>query len=250
MTGTGGPQTPPRCKSLGFGILALTALTACLTLGIWQIERRVWKLALIAQVEQRLHAPARNAPGADTWHSLTAGHDAYRHISVPGVFLNDQETLIDASTARGVGFWVLTPLQTSAGFIVLVNRGFVPTDHRAQSTRQDGLITNQVTVTGLLRMTEPEGRFLRPNDPAADRWYTRDVAAIAAQHHLNNVAPYFVDADASTNRGGIPIGGLTVVNFPNNHLLYALTWFSLAAMLMGFLIKLVLDRRRTPNCLS
>ena len=77
-------------------------------------------------------------------------------------------------------------------------------------------------------MTEPKGAFLRTNDASADRWFSRDVAAISAKHGLENPAPYFIDADATPNPGGFPVGGLTIIAFPNNHLVYALTWFALA----------------------
>jgi surfeit locus 1 family protein len=89
-------------------------------------------------------------------------------------------------------------------------------------------------LTGLLRVTEPRGAFLRHNDPAADRWYSRDVAAIAAARGIPKVAPYFIDADRSADPAALPVGGLTIIAFPNNHLLYALTWFGLAAMLAGW----------------
>jgi surfeit locus 1 family protein len=91
-----------------------------------------------------------------------------------------------------------------------------------------------VTVTGLLRVSEPGGAFLRSNDPAADRWYSRDVAEMARARGLDRVAPYFLDADAAPNRGGYPVGGLTVVHFRDPHLVYALTWFALAALSLFF----------------
>ena len=97
-----------------------------------------------------------------------------------------------------------------------------------------------VTVTGLLRVTEPEGIFLRANDPAAERWYSRDVAAIAARRGLRTTAPYFIDADAAS--GGYPVGGLTVIAFRNNHLAYALTWFALAAFCGWACWRVVRDR--------
>jgi surfeit locus 1 family protein len=89
-----------------------------------------------------------------------------------------------------------------------------------------------VLVTGLLRISEPHGGFLRRNDPKSSRWYSRDVAAIAAVHGLSPTltAPYFIDADATPNPGGLPVGGLTVIAFPNSHLVYALTWYGLALL--------------------
>jgi surfeit locus 1 family protein len=101
-------------------------------------------------------------------------------------------------------------------------------------------------VTGLLRITEPRGGFLRSNDPAHDRWYSRDVAAIAQAKNLTDVAPYFIDADASPVGEKDPVGGLTVVSLPNNHLVYALTWLCLAALsVRGIVVVLFGSRRRS-----
>jgi len=141
-----------------------------------------------------------------------------------------------------MGFWVMTPLITPDGFTVMVNRGFVPIDRRDPATRAAGQIEGETTVSGLVRMTEPKGMLLRANDPAAGRWYSRDIAAIAKARDLNRVAPYFIDADATANPGGLPVGGLTVVSFYNHHLLYALTWFALALMLAVALGRVVRDR--------
>src|SRR5690606_36624396 len=102
-------------------------------------------------------------------------------------------------------------------FTLLVNRGFVPPDKRDATTRAAGNPDGPVTVTGLLRITEPGGALLRAIDPAADRWYSRDVAAISEARGLGRVAPYFLDADAAPNRGGYPVGGLTVVRFRDPH---------------------------------
>jgi len=213
------------------GVVLLSAL------GVWQVERRAWKLALIDRVEQRMHAPPVAPPSS--WPDVTTASDEYRRIAVHGTFLNADETLVQAVTNEGPGFWVLTPLRMADGTTVLVNRGFVPPDRRDPATRRDGEPQGPVSVTGLLRITEPKGGFLRSKDPAAGRWYSRDVAAIAAQHGLSQAAPFFIDADATPNPGGYPVGGLTIVRFPNNHLIYALTWFALAFMLAGALLRIV-----------
>lgn len=222
-----------RSPSLWLTVLSLAAFVVLIALGIWQIERRAWKLALIDRVEQRVHAPAQPIPTPTSWAAVSAASDEYRHVSVSGRFLHDRETLVQAVTEEGPGYWVLTPLQRGDGTTVLVNRGFVPSDRRDPSTRQSGNPDGPVEITGLLRMTEPNGGFLRTNVPQHNRWYSRDVAAIAAARDLHDVAPFFVDADAGSQSGQGPIGGLTVIRFPNNHLIYALTWFALAFMLAG-----------------
>jgi surfeit locus 1 family protein len=202
-------------------------------LGIWQVERRSWKLNLLAAVDERVHAAPSPPPAPDHWAGITANDDAYRHVRLQGVFLPDRETLVQAVTERGNGFWVLTPLRSTQGWTVLINRGFVPAGWQASKQAIDPGI---VTVTGLLRISEPKGGFLRSNDPGAGRWYSRDVAAIARARGLEKVAPYFVDADAGPNAAAYPIGGLTVIAFPNNHLSYALTWFALAIMSLSGLV--------------
>ncbi len=224
------PGPRRRAATVAVGAFVLLAFAALVGLGTWQVQRLGWKRALIAQVDQRVHGPPLPPPA---WSSVTAAADAYRRVEVGGTFRNDRETLVQASTEFGPGYWVVTPLRTAAGATYLVNRGFVPPDRVAPSTRTAGTPSGPVEVTGLLRFSEPKGGFLRSNDPAGDRWFSRDVAAIAAARGLRDVAPYFIDADASPNPGGYPIGGLTVVAFPNNHLVYAFTWYTLAAMLGG-----------------
>ena len=215
-----------------FGVGAGLVFVVLVGLGTWQVERRAWKLDLIARVDARVHALPVPAPGPAEWPRL-GPDDAYRHVRLSGTFLHDRETLVQAVTERGGGFWVLTPLRRSDGSLVLVNRGFVPGDRRDPASRQAGAVAGEAQVTGLLRLTEPKGAFLRSNAPGDDRWYSRDVTAIAAARGLTDVAPYFVDADATANPGGLPVGGLTVIAFPNNHLVYAITWYGLALMLAG-----------------
>lgn len=225
-------------------VLALLGVAGFTALGIWQVERLAWKLDLIARVEARIHAPPAPIPDQARWASLDARAEEYRRVRMRGVFLHDRETLVQALTERGAGFWVLTPLRTAQG-IVLVNRGFVPPERRIPATRTGGQTEGSVAVTGLLRATEPGGGFLRANDPAGERWYSRDVAAIAHARSLEGAAPFFVDADASPNPGGYPVGGLTVVRFRNSHLVYALTWFALAAISAA--AALLLLRSREPR---
>lgn len=207
-------------------------------LGIWQLERRSWKLDLIARVEERIHAAPMPPPGPAAWSGIDAASDEYRRVALQGRYLDAPETLTMAVTERGPGFWVLAPFRSDQGFTVLVNRGFVPEGRRGASERR-AAGTTDTKVVGLLRLSEPGGGFLRSNDPAARRWYSRDVAAIAAAGKLGAVAPYFVDADAMAEPGPLPQGGMTQVSFRNTHLIYALTWFCLALMSAGAAIFLV-----------
>lgn len=228
--------TPARVVALL--IAAGLSCAALVALGLWQVERRAWKLALIAQVERRVTAAPVAAPGPEQWRRITAERDGYRHVVATGRYRDDDTTFVQAVTGRGPGFWAITPFVTARGFVILVNRGFV-------ARRGPVLPDSTARVTGLLRLSEPGGGFLRRNDPARDRWYSRDVSAIARARGIGAAAPYFIDADAGP-AGAEPVGGLTVVRFSNNHLVYALTWFTLAAMVAGAGAMVWCDRRPWP----
>lgn len=239
------PNAPRTSRLIGIGLLTFFFFVVFVALGAWQVERLSWKLDLIARVDARVHAPAVTVPDEASWVSVNVGNDEYRHVAASGRFLHDKSALVYASTERGPGFWVLTPLQIQNGAIVYINRGWVPTDRKDAAGRAEGNPDAPVQVTGLLRMTEPGGTLLRSNDPADGRWYSRDVEAMAKTAGLSRVAPFFIDADDTPNPGGLPVGGLTIVRFPNSHLSYALTWFAMAALsLVGGAILVRAERRR------
>ncbi|RKF17655.1 SURF1 family protein [Altericroceibacterium spongiae] len=210
--------------------LALLFAAIFAALCIWQIQRREWKHNLIHAVESRVHAPAVSAPGPAEWPDVTEKNAVYRHVKVNGHYLPNADVLTRAVSDLGAGYWVITPLDTGH-YIVAVNRGFVPQDARDDYSAPP---RGHVQIQGLLRISEPKGGFLRSNDPMNDRWYSRDIAAIASARGWGDtgkpVAPYFIDTDDSANAPGAPVGGLTVIQFPDNHLVYALTWFGLMAM--------------------
>jgi surfeit locus 1 family protein len=240
----------PRQRSagarVGLVLAALCAFAVFMALGTWQLERRTWKLDLLARIHERVHATPVPAPDPAQWSQVSAASDEYRAVSATGVFLHDRETLVQAVTDLGAGYWVLTPLKRADGNIILVNRGFVPAERKDAAARPGGNPPGELTVTGLLRVSEPGGTLLRRNEPTLDHWYSRDVAAIAASRHLANVAPYFIDAAAAPNPPpDAPVGGLTVLAFSNNHLSYALTWFALA-LLTAFGAVLVLRTGQRP----
>jgi surfeit locus 1 family protein len=247
------PQPPARPRStftlVLLGLIAFIVFATTCALGAWQIQRLAWKKDLIARIESRVHQPAVPAPLAPDWPALTADDAEYRHVTARGEYQYDRQTLVQAVSDLGGGYWVMTPLRLTDGSTVMVNRGFVLPQWRKNADTTAGP-AGPVQVTGLLRMGEPSVMFLRDNDPAADRWYTRDLPAIAAKRGLEDVAPYFIDADAESagnNRDAAraPVGGLTVLHFSNNHLGYAITWFALAAMvLIGVVIVAREEKRR------
>lgn len=232
LTGETADAGPARSRLVFAGAMFFLTLIF-IGLGTWQVQRLFWKLDLIARVDARVTATPAPAPSSPAWPAINAENDEYRRVTATGFFHHDAETLVQAVTDLGPGFWILTPLEQKDGTIVLINRGFVPANRRDPALRPDGQLAGPVKITGLIRVSEPEGAFLRSNDPAGGRWYSRDVAAIAATKGLEKVAPYFIDADATPIPGGLPVGGLTVIRFRNSHLVYAVTWYLLAVMSAG-----------------
>lgn len=210
-----------------FAVALLVAFVGFIALGVWQWQRMAWKDALIERVEARVHADPVPPPPRNRWAAITAESDEYRRVRLSGHFVAGPDTRTQAVTALGAGWWVIAPLRMDNGEIVLVNRGFVPTGAEAAPPP-----TSAVEIEGLLRISEPKGGFLRSNDPGQDRWFSRDVEAIARARGLdgNVIAPFFVDAARDPGGQGWPRGGLTVVQFRDHHLSYAMTWFGLALL--------------------
>lgn len=253
------PSLRSRATRIALAVCALVLFTGFVALGTWQVYRLQWKLALIERVDQRVHAAAIAAPAPDCWSQVSAESDEYRHVNASGVFLHELSSKVQAVTELGAGYWLLTPLRQDDGSVVFINRGFITeaqskTIFTDQAKANSAVLGNgeRVLVTGLLRINEPGGGFLRKNDIASDRWYSRDVQALAQAHNLSRVAPYFIDAevdkgsssssaDASLIR---PVAGLTVISFHNSHMVYALTWYALALMVAGAAFWVTREERK------
>ena len=219
------------------GLATLVALAIMISLGIWQLERKAWKEGLIAQIEARAHEGPSAIAAEPEWPAWTAASDEFRRVRLSGTFRHDLEIqlhgLARLRDSAVQGYYVFTPLALEGGATVLVNRGFVPTELRNPKTRAEGQVAGPVSVTGLVRAPERGGWFLPANDPGRKEWFVRSVADMARADGLERVAPFYVDADASPNPGGWPRGGQTQLTLKNDHLGYALTWFGLAATLVG-----------------
>ncbi|MFQ3200179.1 MAG: surfeit locus 1 family protein [Zhongshania sp.] len=228
-------------------VAGLFSFVSLILLGNWQLDRRIWKLDLIERVETRVLASPKSAPAAGLAVSKDA--DEYQRVSVTGEFLNGKDTLVVTATGLGSGYWVMTPFRRVDQSIVLINRGFIN-----QGVQAAPALTGPQQVVGLLRMTEPKGSVVRVNDPALDRWYSRDVSAISARHELT-AAAYFIDAEKRDSAqmplpleaSQYPVGGLTVVTFYNSHLVYAVTWYGLALMIIIAAVIVVREERKSKS---
>lgn len=245
-------------RRLTIPALATTVVCAVLVgLGVWQLQRLAWKEALIAQVFSRLTAVPVVAPPPAEWPRLDFTALEYQPVTVTGKFLNADEAHViytltaPKGRAGGVGYLVMTPLVADAGWIVYINRGFVPRDKRDAAARPEGQVEGEATVNGLLRRPADRSWFMPGDDAAGNEWFSRDPARYAAGASLPSpdVAPYIIDANFDPALpGSLPQGGETVVDFPNNHLGYAITWFGLALCCAGVFLAFARGRlRELPN---
>ena len=250
---------PTRSRSIIVkAVLALAGIAlfiSFISLGTWQVQRRAWKLDLIERTQQRVHGQPGPVPGPVQWGAVTRNTHEYQAVTAQGQWMPGRSVLTQAVTDLGAGFWLLTPLQQADGTQLLINRGFVPSEQRKAFAEQIAAASREaegpvVTVTGLIRISEPGGGFMRENAPAEDRWHSRDVFAIVQAKDLRMAAPFFIDQGIP----GEPVAadtwprpGMTVIKFSNTHAVYALTWYGLAAMVVvaAWLVRRH-DRRKAP----
>jgi surfeit locus 1 family protein len=235
-----------RIFSLTVGSLA--AFAVLIGLGVWQIERLHWKEGLIAQRGAAVSAPPVAVP-----RTLEAARPLEFHrVETRGRFLHDRELLVHGieRTHGDGGYLVMTPLRLDDGDVVLVERGWVPPEKRDAAARAQGNPPGEVAVDGLLRLPPPEkpSWFVPANDPAEGQWFWIDLPAMARAAGVPEALPFYVEAGPAPNPGGLPVGGQTRTELPNDHLQYAITWFSLAgALAVIYVILLRRERAASRN---
>ena len=221
----------------------MPALLILLGLGIWQVQRLHWKEGLIAQRDAAVTASPTAPPRSfDEARGLE-----FHHIVAEGVFRNDKELYLAASSdSGGSGYQVVTPLVMSDGRTMFVNRGFVASELKDPARRAAGELAGSQRVAGLLRLPPPTkpSFFLPDNRPDLNLWFWVDLPAMAKRAGVADPVLFYIDADNTPNPGGWPKGGITRLDLPNDHLQYAITWFSLAVALI---VIYVLYHRRDAS---
>lgn len=237
-------------KSRGVAILMGTAfvvaLAILLSLGTWQLQRLYWKEQLLSDMAARRNAAPVSL--ADIEVMAARGEDIeYSPVTVSGVFANNKERHFFATWRGQTGYHVYTPLQLADGRFLFVNRGFTPFEAKEPEMRKQGQLTGLQSVTGLARarLAEKPSSIVPDNDLSKNIFYWKDLDAMAATTGIpaDRLVPFFVDAGDAPNPKGLPIGAVTQFDLPNNHLQYAVTWYGLAAALVGVGLFAVLRRR-------
>ena len=216
-------------------LILLAVLVILVGLGTWQVQRLHWKEGLLADIAARKDAPAVPLSAIEAM-AASGGDIEYRVVTATGHYLNNKERDFLATYGEQPGFHIYTPLQLDDGRYVFVNRGFVPSDAKEPEKRKQGQLTGEQTLTGLARAKlaeQPSG--MPDNDLAKNIFFWRDLDAMASSVGLpkDKVLPFFIDADKTPNPEGLPVGGVTIIDLPNSHLQYAVTWYGLAAALVA-----------------
>ncbi len=229
----------------GLGIFTLLTLALLIGLGVWQLQRRVEKHALIAQLTERLAATPETLPPPAQWSALTPARDEFRRVRISAVYESRPDAMVYSSGSAirddvsGPGTWAFLPARLPRGETIVINTGFVQNtmqDRGQQDRAVARLVTGApVALTGYIRFPESAGA-LTPRENIAKRlWFTRDHLAIAAALGWGRVAPFYIDLESPVPESGIPKPGPLEVHLKDDHLQYAITWFGLAgAVLIAF----------------
>lgn len=221
-------------------LFTVPALIVLVALGTWQVQRLHWKQDLIDKLKSRSVATAVAPPTEGT----PLDDYEFQHVRMTGTYRHDDELyLVNRSLNGNPGLHVLTPLvPADGGKAILVDRGWVPFERRNPENRADGQVTGAVTVDGIVRLQKPPGYFTPPNEPANNTWFYVDTAEMGAAADLPLRAGYYIVADKAGLPGGFPVGRQWRLDIRNDHLEYALTWYSLAVALL--VIYILYHRRK------
>lgn len=254
MTG----ELAPRRGTAGFAMFTLALVAVCVGLGLWQLQRRVEKHALIAALDERLAASPEALPPPSQWSALTPAHDEFRCVTFTATYARLPDAMVYSSGSAvrddvsGPGTWAFLPARLTDGEVVVINTGFVQNtmQDRAQQDRAVGkLVTGQpVNLTGYLRFPEAAGALTPAENVSKRLWFTRDQQAMARALGWNAdgkmLAPFYIDLESPAPESGIPKPGPLRVHLKDDHLQYAVTWFGLGAvMAIAFLVWWRAQRR-------
>ncbi len=239
--------TPRRRGGFGFGLFTLAMLAVFVGLGLWQLQRRAEKHALIAALTERLANDPVPLPLPSQWSALSPEKDEFRRVSFTATYprLPDAMVYSAGSAVRedisGPGTWAFLPARLASGETVVINAGFVANtmqDRGVEDRAVARLSTDQpMTLTGYIRFPESAGLLTPAENPGQRLWFTRDHLAMAHRLGWGQVAPFYVDLEKPVPQNGIPKPGPLDVHLRDEHMQYAITWFSLAiAVAIAFIV--------------
>lgn len=215
-------------------VVSLVIFAVAMGLGTWQMERRAWKRDILDRIAVNQAAPPISLDALLKGDPLK--HE-YGRVKLAGTFGHDKEFYLAARSLKNkVGLQVVTPLTTDDGRIVLFDRGWIPQETKDPARRAAGQVPGRVELTGIVRRNQERRQFAPENVPDRNVWFHVDVPlmrSMAGGKPDPKLDAFFLEADAAANPGGLPVGGQTRLDIPNDHLQYAITWFLIALAMAG-----------------
>jgi len=221
------------------------------SLGVWQLHRKVWKENLIAAMTTRLDAPPEPLPPPVQWEKLAQTDDEFRRVTFAARFVSGQQVFVYTpgsalrTDIKGPGYFVFAPARLSDGSVIVVDRGFVPAERKDALASTGSTVNEPIQVVGVLRWPEERSVFTPASDSKSNIWFLRDPNGMSEQNRWGATAPFYVDQEAPVPPGGLPKPGKLEVRLRDDHLQYAITWFGLAAGLLGVYGWWLFGRMRT-----
>jgi cytochrome oxidase assembly protein ShyY1 len=242
-------------RRLGFGLFTLAMVATCIGLGIWQLQRRVEKHALISALTERLAAKPVPLPPASQWSSLTPRRDEFRRVELTATYASRPDAMVYASGSAvrddisGPGTWTFIPAKLTGGETIVIDAGFVQNtmQDRAQQDRAVTRLTTgkPVDLIGYIRFPESAGFLTPPADADKRLWFARDHLGMAQALGWGEVAPFYIDLESPASPNGIPKPGPLQVHLKDDHLQYAITWFALAGVVVAAFGVWLVGQKRT-----
>tara|TARA_R100001369_G_scaffold14360_3_gene28974 strand:+ start:3101 stop:3781 length:681 start_codon:yes stop_codon:yes gene_type:complete len=221
-------------RTLFLLIVGLGGAAILIWLGVWQFQRLAWKEAIIADINTRIAAAPVDLPA-----SVNRDLDAYLPVTVSGAFEQGEVHVLVSQKDVGAGYRIITPFVLEDGRRIMVDRGFAVASAK-DAARSDG----PATIAGNLQWPQETDSFTPEADLKGNIWFARDVPAMAQT--LGTQPVLLVTRSSTPPAAGISPLPVDTARIPNDHLQYAITWFSLAAIWLGMSL-FFLRRRRAPK---
>ena len=207
-------------------IYSSMALLILVSLGTWQLERLRWKTDILSSMKESLSLPPLKITS-----QVIDNIDQYsfRRIQLTGNYLyKDNITIYSKVFNKKVGKHLIVPLETKYG-IILVNRGFIPSDFNIENNIKSG----EISINGIVKFQQKINYFTPNNNVIKNEWYYININEVSNFLSLPLLNFYIVEENNIEEK--YPVGSQYNINIPNDHLQYAITWFSLALALCIFM---------------
>lgn len=250
-------SSPSRQVGIGFALFTLVMVAIFVGLGVWQLQRRVWKHALIAALTARVTTAPVPLPEPSQWPALTADGDEFRRVTFTATYRRAPDAMVYSAGSAlrpdvsGPGTWAFLPARLPSGESIVINAGFVPNtmqERKVQDRAVTKLVTGEpATLTGYLRFPEQPGLFTPAVEPDKRLWFARDQLEMAKQLGWGQVAPFYIDLEQPVPADGIPKPGPLTPHLRDEHMQYAITWFALALVVLIAFAASLRGRRKADE---